>query len=921
MAMAQTVGQSAEYVAQTQQFIEARKANIREQRLALNIKDATFNASSTKTDTSNAILNRYNQIMATIKQITAASKELGSLKIKAASNPLTDYTQNIDFLEQKVQSLSSSLHQLLSQDFIKKNADFLGTDRINAFEKSMNTMDIGVKGANDDLIKRMQQSLTSLYDAELKVMNLSKSGLVDTAQLNNAKQTVEACKTAYQELAAQVEQVYGKDMQSQAIANINSTYYDKFKTVLSGENSKYVQQMNSFSNKLGDGFLSTIIKEDMTSTAKNLVALNAEFEVGAQKALKYGQAISTIKVSENLNKMSTMFSGKMDTWQYMWGQYGGVEKQLSSLSSFAQLEKYSEVYQFKLQELQQKFQFAVTGMLNGSFIEKDANGKIIGDRTNEIFSNLNAQIEAFKLARRSMLKFSKPDGGLLDSSSFGKVNTIEDATAALQNYAKQLGGLKAYGKPTEEALNKVSQVFVDQQGKLHKLTATMQDNKSVRMKQDFAGYANIMGDWGAAFGGFAKQMASYYTGYQLFTRVMRQVREGIATLKQYDAALTNISYTMDLNEQGLNKLGDSADNLAKDLSMSMENSMKIYQIYANMNTSISEIEQTAKPTAILSNLSGVDTSTASDQVQGILQQFNMLKDGSDDVAATSMHVVDVLDKISANVAIDYAKGIGIITDAVTAAGAVSYDAGLSFEQLAAISAKVAERTREDGSSIGNAIKTIVTRISKVGKMPAYADEVSNEELSKASESLNEIGVAVYNADGSFRDLDIILTELRDKWDGLTDAQKSNISFQIAATRQTSKFKNILESWTDAMNLAEQASLTSGNAEANQEKYEESYNGKMQKIATQWDAFWLNVMDSPAMENILNFFVKITAGIDNLSESLGGGTTALMLFLNLFAIKGKFLKKGALSQPKTWLQTYIIIIKWAYYHKEYCIMAQ
>jgi TP901 family phage tail tape measure protein len=377
---------------------------------------------------------------------------------------------------------------------------------------------------------------------------------------------------------------------------------------------------------------------------------------------------------------------------------------------------------------------------------------------------------------------------------------------------------------------------------------------------------------------------------------------------------------MNLSEQGLNKLGDSAVQLAKDLSMSMENSMKIYQIYANMQTSISEIEQTAKPTAILSNLSGVDTSTASDQVQGILQQFNMLNDGTEDVAATSMHVVDVLDKISANVAIDYAKGIGIITDAVTAAGAVSYDAGLSFEQLAAISAKVAERTREDGGSIGNAIKTIVTRISKVGKMPAYADEVSNEELSKASESLNEIGIAVYNADGSFRDLDVILTELRDKWDGLTDAQKSNISFQIAATRQTSKFKNILESWTDAMNLANEASLTSGNAEANQEKYEESYNGKMQKIATQWDAFWLNVMDSPAMEGILNFFIKLTGGIDNLSESLGGGTTALMLFLNLFAIKGKLLKKGALSQPKSWLQTYIIIIKWAYYHKEYYIMA-
>lgn len=68
-----------------------------------------------------------------------------------------------------------------------------------------------------------------------------------------------------------------------------------------------------------------------------------------------------------------------------------------------------------------------------------------------------------------------------------------------------------------------------------------------------------------------------------------------------------------------------------------------------------EIQETAKPTAILSNLSGVDASTAADQVQGILQQFHMLEDGSTSAADASMHVVDVLDKISANVGMDYAK--------------------------------------------------------------------------------------------------------------------------------------------------------------------------------------------------------------------------------------------------------------------------
>lgn len=80
------------------------------------------------------------------------------------------------------------------------------------------------------------------------------------------------------------------------------------------------------------------------------------------------------------------------------------------------------------------------------------------------------------------------------------------------------------------------------------------------------------------------------------------------------------------------------------------------------------------------------------------------------------------------------------------------------------------------------MKTIITRISKVGSMPEYAADVSNEDLSQASESLHKVGVEVYNTDGSFRDLDTILSELNAKWDGLTDAQKANISYNVAATR-------------------------------------------------------------------------------------------------------------------------------------------
>ena len=123
------------------------------------------------------------------------------------------------------------------------------------------------------------------------------------------------------------------------------------------------------------------------------------------------------------------------------------------------------------------------------------------------------------------------------------------------------------------------------------------------------------------------------------------------------------------------------------------------------------------------------------------------------------------------------KGIEGMAEAVQVAGSTAKQAGLEFEQLTAIVAKAQEKTRLEGSQIGNGIKTIMTRLSKVGEL---SDDVDNETLSQASESLHQIGIEVYNLDGSYRKFDVIMGELAGKWNSLSDAEKANISFAIAA---------------------------------------------------------------------------------------------------------------------------------------------
>lgn len=360
-----------------------------------------------------------------------------------------------------------------------------------------------------------------------------------------------------------------------------------------------------------------------------------------------------------------------------------------------------------------------------------------------------------------------------------------------------------------------------------------------------------------------------------FQRILQLFREGWQYALQFDTALTKISYTMNLTDNQLSAMGDDIMELSKNLKTSISDMSTIYQIYSNMNTSVKEMSTLAESTAVLSNLTGVDASTAADQIQGVVQQFEAL----DSVDAS--HIVDVFDYISANISVDYSKGIQGIAEAVQNVGNVADKAGISFEQLSAIIAKTMEQTRQDGSQIANGLKTILVRISKASTM---SDEVDNETLSKASAALHAIGVEVYNVNGEYREFNTIMSELAEKWDDLTDAQQANISFQVAATRQTAVFKAILQNWEESSQLAEEAMDTEGNAIENQQKYLDSFAGKLQGVKNEIQDFWITFLNTDAVDTALDALQKLLELLNKFQDTFGGAGTIGLTLTSLLGFK-------------------------------------
>lgn len=717
---------------------------------------------------------QYTQAIEKVKELKSAMQDLYSFEAKGAKGQIssddfisgfTDRFKNIKNLKKDVDEFKKNTYQNNKDDADSVLDQLLFGNYEKAFTDSEQSM--------SDYENKITTLMTQAYSRQRKLSNdlykMAGNKNYSEQEYTEKMNQRNGVQATYEALKAQIKNS-GKNIDSDSlISDIKKASDLDRNSILGNLKESLSSQINDFENSL-KYMQNTMNLPDGIASLKEKLESAFTFENGADnlgnfknRMQDFYQTFDSLKGSSFI-QFANEFGTAFDSLTKAENSSGKVSAYTDKLNGF--VESYNDI------------------------VTRFHNKEIDTSQAQDEISELASKMQDFQKVAKNYDK-TNSKGTYLEGTK-GLVQDTKDVETMLTEYANSIGLTSKISSSINETTGQVKMQFADISGNVVTLTGNLEKaGNAMRIISSTASKASTgMSSFGTSikgmvsgnFKGAIADIASYVSYFQVTMKAIQQAKQGFNDFLNFQKDLTNVSYTMNLSPDQLQNLGTSAIDMAKDLSMSLDNTMDIYKIYANMNTTASEIQQTAKPTAILSNLSSVDASTAADQVQGILQQFHMLEDGSTTAADASMHIVDVLDKVSGSVGIDYAKGIKIISDAVQASGQVAYDAGMSYEQLAAITAKVSERTREDGSSIGNALKTIITRTTKVGKMPQYADEVDNATLSNASASLHAIGVDVYNPDGSDRGIITVMSELKDKWDDLTDAQQAKIAFDVAATR-------------------------------------------------------------------------------------------------------------------------------------------
>jgi len=146
--------------------------------------------------------------------------------------------------------------------------------------------------------------------------------------------------------------------------------------------------------------------------------------------------------------------------------------------------------------------------------------------------------------------------------------------------------------------------------------------------------------------------------------------------------------------------------------------------------------------------------------------------------------MSVVDKLTA-IDIKAATSAGEIATGLSQFASLAGLNGINIDQASAMVATIADVSQQSGSSVGQALKTIISRYGAV-KAGAF-DELSTDydssdtegNLNDVEKVLGKIGIAVRDTNLQFRDFDDILEDLSEKWITLDNVSKNAIATAFA----------------------------------------------------------------------------------------------------------------------------------------------
>lgn len=210
---------------------------------------------------------------------------------------------------------------------------------------------------------------------------------------------------------------------------------------------------------------------------------------------------------------------------------------------------------------------------------------------------------------------------------------------------------------------------------------------------------------------------------------------------------------------------------------------------------------------------------------------------------------------------------------IASSGMATY--GNSFQQVIGLVTSGTEIMQGRASQVARGLSTIAARI------------VKNQD------ALAEYGIQVEKTDGSLKSTFDVLSELKPKWDAMTDAQRVALGDTLAGQNQYKVLASVMTNFQHAIDATNTALESAGSAAKENAAYMESLEAKENALKAEFEDFANRVLSKDVVKGFLE---AGTSMLDFANNDVGAAITRISLLttgmIGLTGIAGQTIGKIA-----------------------------
>lgn len=403
-----------------------------------------------------------------------------------------------------------------------------------------------------------------------------------------------------------------------------------------------------------------------------------------------------------------------------------------------------------------------------------------------------------------------------------------------------------------------------------RLSGIQSEFKTITMQAESAGKTGM--DMTSRLKMQFTRLSSYFGAASVMLAGVQTLKEGFQNVLDVDTKLTELYRVTDLTSSQYSDVYDTLTSSAQKYGATLTDLISQTADWSRAGFSDPDTAaRLSEITSVYQHIADLDAKTSMENLLTAYKGFEpqLKKQFGGDAAAAAEHIADVYNEIDNN----YATTAADIGEAVKRSASALSLAGNSLEETAGMVTGITEVT-QDPEKAGNSLKILSMRLRGMkGELQDLGEE-TDENVENLSQMQGKVlnlthgKVNIFDNTGDFKSTYEIMQGIADIYDDLTDSDKADLLETIAGKNRANEVAALIQNWDRVAAATESAENSAGSAMAEQEKYANSLQGRLNSLTSSLQTISNTALDSGFLKGLVSGATEAINILNKVIDTIG-----------------------------------------------------